>query len=89
MFLQITVPRHVHDAVVEACGEPFAGSYLSGAVVSEQGILLPYTRMAWSRLTGNAGAMAALRKVRVVVKEPPRFGETARPSLPHQDKAAA
>lgn len=88
MYLQITVPRHVHDAVAEACGQDFAGSYLSGAVVSEQGVLLPYTHIAWERLTGNAGAMAALRRVRVTVKEPPYFGQTMRPSLHHQDKAA-
>jgi len=80
----MTVPRHVHDAVVQACGEPFAGSYLSGAVVSESGSLLPYTRTAWSRLTGNAGAMEALRRVRVTVKEPPRFGDTARPAIHRQ-----
>lgn len=84
----MTVPRHVHDAVVQACGEAFAGSYLSGAVVSESGVLLPYTRTGWARLTGNAGAMEALRRVRVTVKEPPRFGETARPSLTAQDRAA-
>ena len=89
MYLQMTVPRHVHDAVVEACGEPFAGSYLSGAVVSDSGVLLPYTRTAWSRLTKNFNAMDALRRVRVTVKEPPRFGDTARPSLPYQDKEAA
>lgn len=83
-YLQMTVPRHVHDAVVEACGEPFAGSYLSGAVVSDSGVLLPYTRTAWSRLTGNAGAMTALRRVRVTVKEPPRFGDAARPSIHRQ-----
>ena len=72
-YLQITVPRHVHDAVVEACGPDFAGSYLSGAVVNDQGLLLPYTHIAWERLTQNQNAMAALRVARVQVKEPPRF----------------
>ncbi len=84
----MTVPRHVHEAVAEACGEAFAGSYLSGAVVSDSGVLLPYTRTGWSRLTGNAGAMVALRRVRVTVKEPPSFGSTGLPSPPAQDRAA-
>lgn len=71
--LQITVPRHVHDAVAEACGHDFAGSYLSGAVVNDQGVLLPYTHTGWDRLVKNRNAMDALRRVRVTVKEPPYF----------------
>lgn len=71
-LLPVTVPQDLHEAVKAACGEPYAASYLSGAVVSNQK-LLPRTHIAWERLRDSSGAMHAIRKQGVTLVEPPFF----------------
>lgn len=83
--LIVTVPYEVYDAVKAAAGEPFADSYLSGAVVDD-GRLLPRTQIAWERLMQHRGAMAALRQLKLFVVKPPLYdGSTDR--LPQQRAA--
>jgi hypothetical protein len=70
--LPLTVPREFYDCIAVACGEMFADSYLSGGELHGM-TLLPRTHKAWERLTENRGAMDALRRAKVVLKEPPYF----------------
>lgn len=67
--LQVTVPPEIHQAMENQCGEAYADSYLSGAIVSE-GRLLPYTGVAWQRLKDNAGAVSVLKAKRLTLVKP-------------------
>lgn len=84
--LIMTVPREVYDAVEKACGEAFADSYLSGAVVSG-GRLLPRTQLAWNRINTNRHACGALRGLKVDLVKPPAF-DPGNDRLPHTGAAA-
>lgn len=57
--LPITVPSELHDAMAEACGEPFAISYLCGAIVVD-GFVRPRTAIAYDRLRAEPKAMHVL-----------------------------
>lgn len=70
--LVVTVPHEFYHAMACACGEPYADSYLSGAVVDE-GRLLPRTQVAWRRLTENWTAQKVLRDQKVRLVKPPLF----------------
>lgn len=59
--LPVTVPQALHDDMVDACGEPFAISYLCYAKV-ENGLLIPHTTIARDRLADRPEAMAVLDK---------------------------
>lgn len=83
--LIVTVPLETYDAVRGQCGEAFADSYLSGAVVAE-GRLIPRTQIAWKRLMENRGAMAALRSMKTALVKPPLY-DGANDRLP-QGRAA-
>jgi hypothetical protein len=84
--LTMTVPPEVYEAVQKVCGDAFADSYLSGAVVSE-GRLLPRTQLAWSRIYNNRHAHGALRSLKVELVKPPAF-DPAIDRLPSQGHAA-
>ena len=70
--LPVTVDRDFYDAMAQACAEPFADSYLSGAEL-HRGILLPRTHKAWERLIENRAAMDVIRRAKVTLREPPHF----------------
>ena len=70
--LPVTVPRHLYDEMLKACGEPFADSYLSGAEL-HQNILLPRTHKAWERITESWAAKDVLRHLKITLREPPYF----------------
>ena len=70
--LPVTVDRDFYDVVAAACGEPFADSYLSGGEL-HRGVFLPRTHKAWERLTESWAAKDALRRAKVVLREPPYF----------------
>lgn len=57
--LPVTVPGNLYDAMRAACGEPFADSYLSGAITSG-GTLVTKTETARIRLTESLPAMKVL-----------------------------
>ena len=65
----LTVPSEIHDAIGQACGTTFASSYLCGAVV-EGGHLLPKTRTAWERISGNRHALLALKQAGLSLVRP-------------------
>lgn len=67
--LPVTVTLALHDAMVEACGEPFAISYLHGAVL-QGGVLQPRTSIAADRLRGSSEAMRVLAAHGVLIAEP-------------------
>lgn len=67
--LPVTVPTPLHEAMREACGEPFALSYLSGARCVDKR-LTPRTSIAYRRLRANKHAMAVLLKLGLVLIEP-------------------
>jgi hypothetical protein len=70
--LPVTVPHHLYDEMLKACGEPFADSYLSGAEL-HQNILLPRTHKAWERITESWAARDVLRFLKITLREPPHF----------------
>jgi hypothetical protein len=84
--LPVTVPLEVYGSVKAICGEPFADSYLSGAVI-EDGRLIPRTQIAWERLCQSHGAKAALRQHKVSLVKPPPY-DAANDRLPHTGAAA-
>lgn len=84
--LPVTVPPELYDAVKAVCTEPFADSYLSGAVVVE-GRLLPRTQMAWERLSQNPAAKGVLRRQKITLVPPPPF-DPSNDRLPHTGAAA-
>lgn len=67
--LPITVTWDLHDAMTAACGEPFASSYLSGAIEGG-GVLATRTHIAKDRLSDNFDAMRVLRERRLRLEGP-------------------
>lgn len=69
----ITVPQELYDAVAETVDEPYADSYLWGALLHD-GKLTPRTVTAWERLKLNRAVMDAMRRLGVEMLKPKPFG---------------
>jgi hypothetical protein len=67
--LPVTVTWDLQNAMTEACGEPFADSYLSGAIEGG-GVLACRTFTAKDRLEGNFDAMRVIRDRRLRLEGP-------------------
>ena len=57
--LPVTVPQALHDDTSAAMGQPFAVSYLCGALV-DRGLLFPRTNVARDRLISEAKAVKVI-----------------------------
>ena len=70
--LPVTVPQALHDDMSAAMGQPFAVSYLCGALV-DRGLLFPRTNVARDRLISEAKA------VKVITEHGIHVGNAQRP----------
>lgn len=70
---QITVPQSLYDAIADPLGEPYADSYLWGAVVRGSN-LIPHTVTAWERLTQNFNAREAIKAQKLTIIKPAPWG---------------
>lgn len=67
--LPMTVPMEVYAAVAQVAGQPFADSYLCGAVMHEK-VLRPRTAFARDRLAEHPGAMRVLKEDYIILGKP-------------------
>lgn len=74
--LPVTVSWELHNALTNACGGPFADSYLSGAIQG-RGILATATETARLRLLGSRDAMAVLTEFGLRLEGPNLLREKA------------
>ena len=69
--LSLTVTSRLWDAMAEACGGPFADSYLSGATESlDSTTLTTKTRIAFDRLSQRGAAMAVFEDLGIELRPP-------------------
>ena len=80
-MLPITVPDWLHLAACDLHGEPWAGSWLSGAVVTHRG-LLPRTVTAYEKLKFDGEFRRVLKENDLALLKPPPFGSPHTPRLP-------
>jgi hypothetical protein len=65
--------------MAKVCGEPFAMSYLSGAV-ARGGSITPWTQTGEIRLRQNSAAMGVLRTFGLKLQKAELFGSPSHPA---------
>lgn len=81
MTLPVTVPDWLHLAACDLHSEPWAGSWLSGAIVTHRG-LLPRTMTAYEKLKFDGEFRRILKENDIALLKPPPFGSSQTPRLP-------
>lgn len=72
----ITVPQETYEAVATEAGEPYADSYLWGAIQNGQH-LVPRAVLCWERLMQRKDVLAALHAIKVTLTKPAPWGSFA------------
>lgn len=70
----ITVPQELYDAVVAEADEPYADSYLWGAVLNGTN-LIPRTVIAWERLRDRRAVREAIQRLKINLVKPEPWGK--------------
>ncbi len=65
----VTVPRSLYEAVCDGVGQPFADSYLTGAVLHE-GKLWPRTLTGWQKMRDVGNFMRLLSELEIKLMKP-------------------
>lgn len=68
----ITIDPAVYDEIADACGEDFARSYLTGAVLRD-GKLLPRTQTGWEKMKAREDFVAVMAALKITLLKPPLF----------------
>lgn len=80
-MLPVTVPDWLHLAARDLHSEAWAGSWLSGAIVTHRG-LLPRTVTAYEKLKFDGEFRRILRENNITLLKPPLFGQSDVRALP-------
>jgi len=65
----LTVPQALYDAVCDACGQPFADSYLYGAELQGRA-LWPRTRIGWERMRERRDFTDLVKRLGLTLEKP-------------------
>ncbi len=68
----LTVPQSLYDSVCDACGQPFADSYLYGADLRGRS-LWPRTQIGWERMRERRDFMDLMRKLGLILEKPEAY----------------
>jgi hypothetical protein len=66
---RLTVPQDFYDAVCEACGQPFADSYVFGATLTRSR-LTPRTVTAWQKMRDRRDFLHLLKTLNTILDKP-------------------
>lgn len=83
----LTVPQALYDAVCDACGQPFADSYLYGANLQGRA-LWPRTRIGWERMRDRRDFTDLLKRLGLTLEKPDHYpGDGTRMPSPEMEFA--
>lgn len=65
----LTVPQELYDDVCDACGQPFADSYLFGAELHGR-VLWPRTQIGWERMRDRRDFTDLMKRLGLILEKP-------------------